>query len=86
MTAAQIQYTARRPLTAQQERVVDGVRRGLKYPAIAQGLGISTRTVEGYITVLMGIIPNPDHLSPRMCIFLWAHHRVWEAGLRGKAG
>lgn len=84
MTDAESQHTAVRPLTAQQERVVDGIRRGLGYREIAIELGLSYRTVESYALDIMNVLPNPDHLEPRMCIFLWAHHRVWSTAIRGE--
>lgn len=85
MTEAETQHTALRPLTAQQERVVDGIRRGLNYGAIAIELALSRRTVESYVDDVMNVLPNPDHLEPRMCIFLWAHHRLWSATLHRDA-
>lgn len=72
-----------RDFTAQQERVIDGIRRGLQYPAVAVELGLSVRTVESHVDNIMTVLPNPDRLEPRMCIFLYAHYRVWDERLAG---
>lgn len=66
----------RRPLTPQQSRVVDGIRRGRTNREIATELGISERTVESYVEEIMHCVPNPDHLRPRICILVWAHTRT----------
>jgi DNA-binding NarL/FixJ family response regulator len=66
-----------RTFTVQQERVIAGIRRGLTYAEIAAEMAIVRDTVDGHVRSIMNILPNPDDLEPRMCIFLYAHYRVW---------
>lgn len=66
-----------RSLTGQQERVVDGIRRGLTYAQIGAELGIDRSTVKGHVERIANVLPNDDHLDARDCIFLWAWFRVW---------
>lgn len=70
-----------RSLTGQQERVVDAIRRGMTYAEIGVALGIARRTVESHVAAIMNVLPNPDHLEPRDCIFLWAWWRAWTGAL-----
>lgn len=70
-----------RSLTAQQERVVDAIRRGRSYAEIGAELTIARSTVENHVAAIMNVLPNPDHLEPRDCIFLWAWWRAWTGAL-----
>jgi hypothetical protein len=62
--------------TERQEQVIDGIRRGQEYRAIAAEMRLSVRTVQGHVQEIMNKLPN-DGLSPYLCIFLFARHREW---------
>lgn len=70
-----------RSLTVQQERVVDAIRRGKTYAEIGMELGIGRETVKGHVAAIMNVLPNPDQLEPRDCIFLWSWWRAWTGAL-----
>lgn len=70
-----------RPLTPRQLLVADGIRRGLSYAEIGAELGIDGSTVKGHVGSIMNVLPNPDDLDPRDCIFLWAWWTAWEGAL-----
>lgn len=59
-------------LTARQEQVVDGVRRGASYDEIAREMQIRRRTVAVYVERIAARIPNPDGLRPYLAVFLWS--------------
>jgi len=68
-----------RPLTRQRERVVAGILRGLTYREIGGSMGgIRVDTVKGHVAAILNILPNPDQLPPRDCIFRWGLWRAWD--------
>lgn len=64
---------------------MDCIRRDLSNREIAAELGISESTVQGHINAIMYVLPNPDDLSDRQCIFQYAWWRAWHAALEEKA-
>lgn len=74
-------YSPLRSFTARQEQVVDAIRRDLGNAQIAAELSISESTVQGHIDAIMYVLPNPDDLSDRQCIFQYAWWRVWQGQL-----
>jgi DNA-binding NarL/FixJ family response regulator len=68
-----------RPLTAQQRKVVDGIRRELAYAEIAQELGISVHTVRFHVREIANMLAEPDELPPRWRILMYAKQLEWEA-------
>ena len=74
-----------RPLTAQQERVVDGVRRGRSYAEIGSELDppIDRETVKGHViriaALLRHLADDDAELEPRDLVFRWAWWRWWAA-------
>lgn len=80
MTEAETQHTALRPLTAQQERVVACLCRGLSNVAIARSIGISVNTVKGHIIAIDNVLTGArdPEVSRRERVRLWGLFRVWE--------
>lgn len=77
-------YSPTRSFTARQEQVVDAIRRDLSNTQIAAELGISESTVQGHIDAIMYVLPNPDDLSDRQCIFQLAWWRVWHRSITAR--
>lgn len=78
-------YSPIRSFTPKQEQVVDAIRRDLSNREIAAELHISESTVQGHIDAIMYVLPNPDDLSDRQCIFQYAWWRAWHVMLEEKA-
>lgn len=74
-------YSPIRSFTAKQELVVNAIRRDLSNKEIAAELGISESTVQGHIDAIMYVLPNPDELSDRQCIFQYAWWRAWHQAI-----
>jgi FixJ family two-component response regulator len=69
-----------RPLTAQQERVVDALCRGLGNRAIAKTMAISPSTVKGHIIAIDNIFvgPRDPEITKRERIRIWGLFRQWD--------
>ena len=70
-----------RPLTAQQEKIVECVCRGLGNRATAKALGISVTTVKGHLIAIDNLFTGPrdPEVSRRDRVRLWGLFRVWDA-------
>ena len=70
----------RKPLTAQQRRIADGIHRELSYEEIGKELNISPHTVRQHVRAMALLFDEPACLPPRMRILMWVRHHHWEVG------
>lgn len=68
----------RRPLTEMQAVVAERIGRGMSYRDCAKSIGIAVGTVKCHVTAIADKLDNPDALTPKTLVALWAAHQVWK--------
>lgn len=64
--------TGHRKLTPTQSRVALLIGRGLTYVQAAAALGVASSTVKAHVQAIALKLDNPDSLSPKSLVSLWA--------------
>lgn len=72
-------------LSYRELQVAKFLGRGWDHKRIAAHLKLSEATVGGYVQSAAGKFGNPDELSPRTLVMLWAAHQRWVVERQAKS-
>ena len=64
-------------LTATEQKVARLLSLGYDYKRCGSLLGIDERTIETHVYRIAAKLQNPDELSPKMLVTLWAAFQRW---------